>query len=72
MSNPQHPQFANATAVNAPHAALERSVESDFSRPAQRGMGGRHWSIGLGIAGLGLWAFLVTELASKFSPPAVF
>ncbi len=71
MSNPQHPQFASArplAAAAAPVVAVDATAHDERSTHD----GARAAGAAIGLAGLGLWAFLIAELASKFSPPTIF
>ena len=76
MSNPNHPQFAHATVCEAdpvatlPAARPPATPRHDAANEPGATAG---WlaTLGTAILGLGLWVFLIAQLASKFSPPSV-
>lgn len=70
MSNLQHPNFTRATPTRFELGIPQRS-DSETGTPAPRGGEAYAWAVGLGLASVGLWAFLIAELASKFSPPTI-
>lgn len=70
MSNLHHPNFTGATPTRFELGNPQKPAAASDA-PAPRGREANVWSIGLGVASIGLWAFLVAELASKFSPPTV-
>lgn len=74
MSNPQHPQFANATAtdIGVLHVADHGSADGGARRAPRRRKGEQAWSFGVGITGLGLWVLLITQLARNYSLPTAF
>jgi hypothetical protein len=74
MSNPQHPQFANATAIDTGvlHVADPGSADGDARRATRRCTGEQASAVGVGVTGLGLWVFLITELARNYSLPTAF
>jgi hypothetical protein len=70
MSNLQHPQFTGATPTRFELGAPEQPTALGGA-PASRGGESYARSVGVGLVGLGLWVFLITELASKLSPPSI-
>lgn len=70
MSNLQHPNFTGATPTRFELGKPQQPAATSDA-PAPRGGEAYAWSFGLGVASIGLWAFLIVELASKFSPPTI-
>ena len=74
MSNPQHPCFAGATSVGSdilPGAAPARA-DGSVRTLVPRATSARTWSVGVSLAGLGLWVFLLLELGRNLATPALF
>jgi hypothetical protein len=73
MSNPQHPCFAGATSVGPDVLPVAMPARADDAvRMVARVTSARTWSVGVSLASLGLWGFLLVALTNNLATPTMF